>query len=113
MAVFKNQVHEDIWTDAWCHTCFEPHEAARRIQGSDTQCPIRARYLRTKAKGKPRKPGEWERTRKTTMVESIHCDEYMPRPASTRVNRKDGKDFEDVPMFDVGELDTRHEVDHA
>lgn len=94
MAVFNNQVHEEIWIENNCGTCFERHEAARRIQGKDTQCPILARYFRRK-----RKPSEWERTRKTLMAETIKCTEYKARPDS--VKTKGDTDFEDVPLFDI------------
>jgi hypothetical protein len=94
MPVFRTQVHEDLWIEANCGTCFERHEAARRLHGKDTQCPILARYHRRK-----RKPAEWERTRDPLMTKTIKCNEHKARPESIKGNGI--KDFEDVPMFDV------------
>lgn len=97
MTVFKSQVHEEVWIDRWCHTCFERHEAVRRLQGKDTQCPILARYFKRK-----RKPQEWDRTRNTDMEKSVKCNEYAPRPPSVTLVHKD---YEDVPLFDVKPVD--------
>lgn len=105
MAVFNNQVHEDIWIEQNCGTCYEPHEVARRTLGKDVQCPILARYFRRK-----RKPSEWERTRKDEMAKTIKCTERQSRPPSVREVRKD---YEDVPMFDVEHIVKGEVADHA
>lgn len=82
MSIFKNQTHQDIWIDRWCHTCFQPDEAQRRIQGKNTQCPIQARALKP---GRKTLPKEWERnSRNDTMEHSIKCTQYQPKPPDTR-----------------------------
>lgn len=93
MTLFRNDTHRDLWKQRWCHTCFEPHEAARRIQGRDAVCPIWEKALRT-----GRKPVEWDRTRSDEMEKSIKCNAYTNRPMRSM---KPEQQFEDVPMFDV------------
>lgn len=95
MTLFRNQVHQEIWVENWCHRCYEPHEAARRIQGKDTMCPIIKRAL---ANG--RKPHQWDRTRATDMAKSIRCNEFQPSPPTTIRPKAEA---EDVPMFDVND----------
>lgn len=89
--LFRNSTHKELWRQSWCETCFQPDEAARRIQGKDTQCPIWAKAEFG------RKPPQWDRTRSDEMEKSIKCNTYEERPAAT----KRGKKFEDVPMLDV------------
>lgn len=91
--LFRNDTHRDVWLDHHCHRCFQPDEAARRLHGKDTQCPIQERALRT-----DRKPVEWDRNpRTTTMADSIRCNEFAARPPTSKAD----KSFEDVPMFDI------------
>jgi hypothetical protein len=91
--LFKNDTHRDIWIEKWCHTCYEPHEAARRIQGKDTCCPILEKALREN-----RKAPQWDRNmRADEMHRTIKCNAYMPKPPM----RKREQHFEDVAMFDV------------
>jgi len=92
--LFRNPTHQGVWVDRWCHSCFQPDEAARRLQGKDTQCPILERALRT-----GRKPVEWDRTRNPDMERSIKCNAYLARPQA--VTARPDKAFEDVPMFDI------------
>lgn len=94
MTVFRNDTHEGVWIERWCDTCFEPHRAAQRIQGRDTECPILARYLKRK-----RKPMEWERQpRQKDMDKTVKCTEYQSKPAATTRAKAQ---CEDVPMFDI------------
>src|SRR5881628_2767864 len=91
--LFRNKTHQEIWVNRWCRTCFEPHEAARRLQGKDTVCPILNKALTS-----GRKPKEWDRAiRDTTMENSIKCNSYAPKPPKP----KQDKHFDDVLMFDV------------
>lgn len=105
----------------WCETCFEPNEAARRIAGSNTQCPIQKRALDT-----GRKPVQWDRTRSKDMETSIRCNEYQPRPKSTARGTANEFDVPQDSLFDVKhgayhlvpvegwpDPPTRNEVDHA
>ena len=95
MTLFRNITHQEIWIDRWCHTCFEPHEAQRRLQNADTWCPILEYALRTK-----RKPPQWDRNpRADEMHRAITCNAYQPKPPHVR--KPPHQDFEDVPMFDV------------
>lgn len=99
MGLFKTEVAQSIWLEKWCDTCFERHEAARRLQGLDTQCPILKRALR---QGRKTPPPEWERNpRSKTMDTVFKCTEYKAKPD---VARRDSVD-EDVPMFDVETTD--------
>ena len=96
MTLFKNDTHRDVWRQRWCETCFQPDEAARRIQGKDTQCPIWGQAMRT-----DRKPVAWDRnTRSEEMERSIKCNEYHSRPTIANIRRMA---YEDVPLFDVDE----------
>jgi hypothetical protein len=101
--LFRNSTHRDIWIDRWCHTCFEPHEAARRLNSEKTMCPILGSALASEEQNKPRKPPQWDRSnnRNATMEQSIRCNSYQPRPPM----HKREKRFEDVPMFDVPDDD--------
>jgi len=92
MTPFRSNTHREIWRQRWCYTCFQPDEAARRIQHKDTVCPIWAKAMRTGLE-----PVEWDRTRSDEMEKSIKCNAYEPRPATV----KRDKQFDDVPMFDV------------
>jgi hypothetical protein len=96
MALFKNPTHRSIWLENWCHRCFQPDEAMRRIQGKDTQCPILAGAL-----GTGRKPKEWDRMpRADTMAKSIRCNAFSPRPELTKTKTVPNPLLE-PPMFDV------------
>jgi hypothetical protein len=99
MTIFRNNTHRDLWIDRHCHTCYQPEEAARRIQGRDTQCPILKRAL---TPGRKTLPKEWEATRSDEMERSIKCNEYTPRPP--RNIRVFSKDYEEIAMFDVDEI---------
>ncbi len=102
MTLFRSPTHRDVWQMRWCHTCFQPDEAARRLHGKDTQCPIWAKAMRT-----DRKPVEWQRNpRATDMEKTIKCDQYTSRPPIvTRrpvvTKRAKMLEAEEIPMFDV------------
>lgn len=99
MALFRSQVAQAIWTEKWCNTCFERHEAARRLQGADTQCPILKRALKP---GRKTPPVEWDRNPRAKTMDSVFkCNEYKAKPD---VVRRDSV-IEDVPMFDVAPID--------
>lgn len=97
MALFRNDTHQDVWIENWCHRCFQPDEAMRRIQGKDTICPILASALNT-----GRKPKQWDRMpRNDEMAKSIRCNAFQPRPALTKMKMAPNPIFEDEPMFDI------------
>lgn len=94
MTLFRSSSQQEMWRERWCQSCFQPQEAARRIQGTDTQCPIWERAMRT-----DRKPVEWDRNTRTDEIwRSIKCNAYTSKPP---VNRRQPKQFEDVPLFDI------------
>lgn len=119
MTLFRNNTHKEVWQQRWCRTCFQPDEAARRIQGKETQCPIWEKAMST-----DRKPVQWDRnTRTDEMEKSIKCNSYAPKPPITS---RDKAIAEDVAMFDVEphevhmvpvegwpERPTKDGVDHA
>lgn len=107
--LFRNRTHQDIWIARWCHTCFQPDEAQRRLQGKPTMCPILNRALVSIEQGKPRKPEQWERTRHDEMEKSIKCEAYQPIPPVA--GRRDAAD-EDVPMFDI-DIPVNTDTNHA
>jgi hypothetical protein len=123
MTLFRNQTHQEIWIEHWCHTCFQPDEAARRLQGKDTCCPILARALKPDRKTLPK---EWQKMPRTEeMTRSIKCTAHEDNPPRTRRRVAENQD---VPLFDetpyktdVGfvpvdgwpERPKRNEVDHA
>ena len=95
MTLFKSQTHQEIWLDRWCHTCYQPDEAMRRIMGADTQCPIQKRALET-----GRKPVKWERNaRAHDMENAIRCHEYLDKPRTTRKTK--ALDANQDSLFDV------------
>ena len=96
MTVFKSEVHQDIWIEHNCHKCFEPHEAARRIQGADTMCPILKRGI----KNRKTLPLSWERTRSKDMATSITCNAFQPQPDSTARKRAE---LQEDSLFDMDE----------
>lgn len=94
MTLFRNETHKEIWRQHWCEKCWQPDEAARRIQGKQTMCPIWERAMRT-----GRKPQQWDRMpRADEMVRTIRCNAYQPLPPNTRRPKAAA---EDVSMFDV------------
>lgn len=98
MTLFRNSTHRDVWKSRWCETCFEPHEAMRRIQGKQEVCPIWAKAMR-----EDRKPPQWDRMpRADEMEKSIKCNEYTSRPP--RNIRVFNKDYEEIAMFDLDDL---------
>lgn len=96
MTVFKTPTHQDIWIEANCHTCFQPDEAARRLHGKDTECPIIKRYNRT---GK--KPKAWDRTRSTELSKTITCRSYLARPEAVRRGVVNEFDQQQDSLFDI------------
>lgn len=104
MTLFRNATHADLWRSRWCETCFQPDEAARRIQHKDTECPIWAKAART-----DRKPVEWDRMpRADEMVKTIRCNSYTDQPPVTR--RGTSSQVTDVtePLFDVTPYAAQH-----
>jgi hypothetical protein len=94
MTLFRSNNHRDIWRERWCDTCFQPDEAARRIQGKDVECPIWAKAMK-----EDRKPPQWDRNTRTDEVwRMIKCNSYTPKPP---INRRERAIAEDVPLFDV------------
>lgn len=94
MTLFRSQVHQEIWRQRWCETCFQPDEAARRLYGKDSVCPIWERAIRTN-----RKPVQWDRKpRATDMDRTIKCNEHASKPPITK---RPSVKTEDVPLFDV------------
>jgi len=94
MTLFRNSTHQEMWRQHWCETCFQPDEAARRIQGKATQCPIWEKAMRT-----GRKPPEWDRMpRADEMVKTIRCNEHTPRPP---INKRAPSNEITEPLFDV------------
>lgn len=94
MTLFKTQTAQEIWIDHHCHGCFQPDEAARRLQNKDTQCPIQAKALNS-----DRKPVEWTRNQRASrMQDAYKCKAFQARP--NRTGQKT-QHFVDVPLFDV------------
>lgn len=94
MTLFTTKTHQDIWQQRWCHTCFQPDEAARRLHGKQSVCPIWERAIRT-----GRKPVEWDRMPRADQMErTIRCNSYLDAPPVNR--RRATIDSEDVPLFD-------------
>lgn len=94
MTLFRSNIHRDIWQQHWCHRCFQPDEAARRLHGKDSVCPIWAKAMRT-----GHKPVEWDRKpRATDMDRTITCNSYMDEPP---IIRRAKAVAEDVPLFEV------------
>lgn len=91
--LFRNDTHQELWRQHWCERCWQPDEAARRVQGKDTVCPIWDKALTSN-----RKPVQWDRTRNDQMVNSIRCNEYTDQPPTTA--RQVSQETQ-VPMFDV------------
>lgn len=100
MTLFRNDTHRELWRQRWCETCYQPDEAARRIQHKQARCPIWARAMQS-----DRKPKEWDRMpRADQMIRTIRCNEYAPQPP---VIRRDKAVGEDQPMFDVEPADAK------
>jgi hypothetical protein len=98
MTLFPNRTARDIWAEKHCHTCFEPHEADKRLRGKGFGCPIMSMGL-----AEDRKPKEWDRNaRAQTADEMYTCNGYRDRPDSVR--RGVAQD-ETLPLFD--EFDER------
>lgn len=97
MTLFRNDIHQELWRQRWCETCWQPDEAARRVQDKDSVCPIWERAIRTE-----RKPVQWDRTRQTNMEHSIRCNSYTDKPESTA--RQVSQETQ-VPMFETSETD--------
>jgi hypothetical protein len=98
MTLFRNNTHRDIWQMRWCHTCFQPDEAARRLHGKNTACPIWLKALR-----EDRKPPQWDRMpRADEMERTIKCNAHQPEPP---VIRRGKAETADVPMFNIDEPD--------
>jgi hypothetical protein len=94
MTLFRNKTHEQIWIDRWCHTCYQPNEAARRLHNAETMCPILGRALAS-----DRKPVEWDRMpRAQEMDHTIKCNSYQDKPP---IVRRGTTETGDVPMFDL------------
>jgi hypothetical protein len=98
MALFRSQLHQDIWIEHHCKRC--------HFGQADTMCPILHRALRSN-----RKPVEWERNTRTgaLMSETMKCNTETRQPPTLSrpvVN-------EDVPMFDVETVDGPMDSDHA
>lgn len=98
MALFRSQLHQDIWIEHHCERC-------ARMPGP---CPIITKVLMS---DNPRKPVEWERNTRSgaLMAETIKCNmEVRKLPSLSRpvVN-------EDVPMFDVESVAGPMDSDHA
>jgi hypothetical protein len=94
MTLFRSQTHQEIWQMRWCHTCFQPDEAARRLHGkTDSVCPIWEKAMRT-----DRKPVEWDRKpRATDMDRTITCNSHTSEPP---IIKRAKAVVEDVPLFD-------------
>lgn len=98
--LFRNNTHQEMWRQRWCETCFQPEEAARRLQGKDTQCPIWKRALHTN-----RKAPEWDRNNRTDELwRTIKCNSYTSKPP---IIKRAKAVTEDVPLFD----ETPYKVD--
>jgi hypothetical protein len=96
MALFRSQLHQDIWIEHHCGRCFF----------GEIDCSILAKALRTN-----RKPVEWDRNTRTgaLMAETMKCNNETRQPPTLSrpvVN-------EDVPMFDVETIDGPMDSDHA
>lgn len=99
MTLFRSKTHQEVWIDRWCHRCFQPNEAARRIQGAQTMCPILGKAL---ASG--RKPPQWDRMpRADEMERSIRCNSFQDKPADVRrtPHQRQRDTTDDEPLFDV------------
>lgn len=91
MTLFKTPTHRAMWLGANCERCWR----------NPDDCPILTKALRT-----DRKPPEWKRNQRAQLVQdSIKCSEFATRPP---VNRRRGKQFEDVPMFDIEPVDVNY-----
>lgn len=96
MALFRSQLHQEIWLEHHCYRCYH----------FPVGCPILLKALNSN-----RKPVEWERNTRNgaLMAETMKCNnETRQPPAMTRavVN-------EDVPMFEVETPDGPMDPDHA
>lgn len=97
-------MHQEVWRETHCLTCFQPDEMARRLHGEERVCPIWARAMRS-----DRKPVAWKRnTRAKLMTDTYTCEERVTRPALARHPKQRSSD-EDVPMFDL----EPHEIDYV
>lgn len=105
MTLFRNTTHAELWRQRWCETCFQPDEAARRIQHKqDSICPIWAKALRS-----GRKPVEWDRMpRADEMVKTIRCNTYTDKPPVTRRPVADVSSQVTDPLFDVTPYAAQH-----
>lgn len=98
MAVFRSQLHQDIWIEHHCARCY--------FGQGDTLCPI----LHRAVTGSRRKPVEWERNTRNnvTMAETIKCHSENRQPPQITRPVVDI----DVPMFDVESGQTVMDSDH-
>lgn len=86
MSLFRTETERGVWIEMNCQRCW--HSAAAN------GCPILI-----KAIARDRKPVEWDRNpRATTIAQQYKCNEQAAEPP--RIKRQD-KQFEDVPLFDV------------
>lgn len=99
MSLFRTETERGVWIEMNCQRCW--HYASRNVHDAHgvgdpakPQCPILI-----KAIARDRKPVEWDRNlRATTIAQQYKCNEQAAE--SPRIKRQD-KQFEDVPMFDV------------
>lgn len=90
MTIFKTETQQGVWIEQWCVRCY-------RTRNGVTVCPILDKALST-----GRKPPEWIRKQRAQTIENmIKCTQFGTKPPVARR----GKQYEDVPMFDVNELD--------
>jgi hypothetical protein len=80
MTLFPTNTARDIWAEKWCHTCFEPHEADKRLRGKGFGCPIMAMALAS-----DKKPKEWDRNSRATTADAAYtCHGYRDSPDAVR-----------------------------
>jgi hypothetical protein len=96
MALFNSLTAQGIWLEMNCHLCFQVDEAARRLHGKDTQCPIQKRALES-----GRKPTKWDRNpRAKEMERAYKCREFKSRPDSTARKRVNEFDTDQDSLFE-------------
>lgn len=95
MSVFASTHEERAWRDTWCHRCFQPDEALKRVVGDGPGCPL----LKIAEGGTV--PEQWTLRRRAEMGNRYRCADFIKRPPVARKGR-----VEELPqeeLFDMPE----------
>jgi hypothetical protein len=91
MTLFKTPTAQDVWIEHHCLRCYRM--AGGFSPDDDIPCPILDKALTS-----GRKPPEWDRNQRAQLMQDAYrCNEFRTTPPRTKP-----KQYEDVPMFDVG-----------